>query len=159
MGDLMSKITRGLMSSDSEDWGTPQKVFDILNEEFHFNLDPCASDTNHKCDRYYTIETDGLSKEWGGDDRVFMNPPYGKKIGDWVKKARQSSEQNGTLVVALLPARTDTRWWSDVMKACEVRFIKGRLKFNDTNKCAPFPSVIVIWGIPRDPVMKTMVIA
>ena len=94
----------------------------------------------------------------GGEDRVFMNPPYGSKIPDWVRKARESAEQNGALVVGLLPARTDTKWWSDVMKASEIRFIKGRLKFGDSKQSAPFPSVIVIWGTPKFPVIKTMVV-
>ena len=154
----MTRITTGLMSSDSENWSTPQSLFDMLNEEFHFNLDPCADHQNHKCERYYTKEDDGLSIVWGGEDRVFMNPPYGSKIPDWVRKARESAETNGTLVVGLLPARTDTKWWMDCMKSCEIRFIKGRLKFGDGKNSAPFPSVVVIWGIPRNPVIKTMVV-
>lgn len=150
------KVTTGIMSSNSDEWATPQDLFDILDSEFHFNLDPCADDTNHKCARYYTKETNGLSQKWGGGDRVFMNPPYGSQIKDWVRKARESAERNGTLVVALLPARTDTKWWQDVMRATEIRFIKGRVKFGESRNTAPFPSVIVVWGMPKNPVIKTM---
>ena len=87
---------------------------------------------------------------------MFMNPPDGSQIKDWVRKARESAERNGTLVVALLPARTDTKWWQDVMRATEIRFIKGRVKFGESRNTAPFPSVIVVWGMPKNPVIKTM---
>lgn len=87
-----------------------------------------------------------------------MNPPYGRNIGKWVKKARESAELNGCLVVALLPARTDTAWFMDVMKASEIRFIRGRLKFGDGKNTAPFPSLIAIWGLPKMPIIKSMVI-
>ena len=138
-------ITSGIMSSKSDNWATPADLFNKLNAEFDFNLDPCASADNHKCARYYDITQDGLTKEWTKNDRVFMNPPYGKMIKHWVKKARQSYEENGALVVALLPARTDTKWWLDCMASAEIRFIKGRVKFGDGKNGAPFPSVIVIW--------------
>lgn len=151
-------ITNGLMSSNTDNWPTPINLFRQLDAEFNFNLDPCASDDNHKCARYFTIKDNGLSKKWGGDDRVFMNPPYGRNIGQWVKKARESAEQDGALVVALLPARSDTKWWLDVMQSSEIRFIQGRLKFGDGKNGAPFPSVIVIWGLPKYPVIKTMVV-
>lgn len=152
----MGKITSGLMSSNTDNWATPTDLFRTLDKEFNFNLDPCADDLNHKCDRYYTKEMDGLSIEWGENDRIFMNPPYGSAIKNWVKKARCSSEKNGALIVALLPARTDTKWWGDCMKASEIRFIEGRLKFGNSKTCAPFPSVIVIWGLPKNPIIKTM---
>jgi len=151
----MNKITSGLMSSNTDNWATPNNLFEVLDKEFNFNLDPCADDLNHKCSRYYTKEIDGLSREWGGDDRIFMNPPYGKEIKKWVKKAYESSK-NGALVVALLPARTDTKWFSYCMKASEIRFIEGRVKFGNSKTCAPFPSCIVIWGIPRNPIIKSM---
>ena len=149
-------VTPGIMSSLSDEWATPQDLFDKLNSEFNFNLDPCADDKNHKCPRYYTIHDDGLTKEWGGDDRVFMNPPYGVNISKWVRKARISSEMNGCLVVGLLPARTDTKWWLDCMRATEIRFITGRVKFGDSKTTAPFPSVIVIWGTPKQPIIKNI---
>lgn len=96
-------------SSATDDWATPQAFYDKLNNIFDFTLDPCASDGNHKTERYFTEANNGLEQSWNGE-RVFMNPPYGREIGAWVKKA---SEQSGGLVVCLLPARTDTRWWQD----------------------------------------------
>jgi len=152
------KVTGGLMSSLTDEWPTPIKLFEQLDKEFNFNLDPCANHDNHKCARYYTKEDNGLSKIWGGSDRIFMNPPYGREIGKWVKKARESAEQNGALVVALLPARTDTKWFLDVMKASEIRFIRGRLKFGDGKTGAPFPSLIAIWGLPKMPIIKSMIV-
>lgn len=85
----MPAMTSGMMSSLTDDWPTPRYVFDRLNEEFHFDLDVCADDLNHKCERYYTKETDGLSQEWNG--MCWMNPPYGRTIGQWVKKAYESA--------------------------------------------------------------------
>lgn len=129
-------------SSKSSDWSTPQYLYDELNEEFKFTLDPCASDDNHKCDKYYTIEDDGLSKDWSSE-RVFMNPPYGRGIGDWMAKAASS----GGLVVCLVPSRTDTLWWHDnVDKATDIRFIKGRVKFGGCKDNAPFPSCIIVFN-------------
>lgn len=96
-------------SSETDNWATPQDFYDKLNSIFDFTLDPCASDTNHKTAKYFTAADDGLAQSWDGE-RVFMNPPYGREIGKWVKKA---SEQKGGLVVCLVPARTDTRWWHD----------------------------------------------
>ena len=129
-------------SSATDLWSTPQDFYDELNARFNLTLDPCATDENHKTAKYYTIQDDGLSQDWSGE-RVFMNPPYGREIGKWVEKAATSN----TLVVCLLPARTDTRWWHDFIqdKASEVRFIKGRLKFGGSKNSAPFPSVVVVF--------------
>ena len=127
------------------DYPTPDEVFRQLDEEFHFTLDPCATSENAKCPTYFTPEIDGLKQKWFG--RVFMNPPYGREIGKWMKKAYEECKIKGNceLVVCLIPSRTDTRWWHDyVMKADEIRFIKGRLKFDGKNS-APFPSCIVIF--------------
>ena len=133
-------MNKGLFTSITDQWATPQWFFDELNEEFHFDLDPCADETNHKCERYFTREENGLAQEWTG--RVFCNPPYGREIGKWVKKAAES----GTLVVMLLPARTDTKWFHDyIYGKAEIRFIKGRLKFGDSKNSAPFPSMVVIF--------------
>lgn len=127
--------------SKTDNWATPQDLFDSLNEEFNFTLDPCASDDNHKCDKYFTVADDGLLQDWS-NDTVFMNPPYGRVIGNWIKKAYESN----TTVVCLVPARTDTRWWHDyIIDNVEVRFIKGRLKFGNSVNPAPFPSAIVIF--------------
>lgn len=137
-------ITKGMYTSNSEEWGTPQKFFNRLNEEFNFTLDICASKENAKCPKYYTKEEDALKKEWGGI--IWMNPPYGRQIGNWVKKARDAAQQGTATVVCLLPARTDTAWWHDyVMKANEIRLIRGRLKFGDGKGSAPFPSAIVVF--------------
>lgn len=88
------KITAGLFSSNSDNWATPTKLFETLNKEFHFNLDPCASHDNHKCPAYFTIEEDGLIQDWGLST-VFINPPYGREIGKWVKKAYEHSKRGG----------------------------------------------------------------
>ncbi len=131
-------------SSASDDWATPKAFFDKLNKTFNFDLDPCASHQNAKCPKYFTQEDNGLLQNWEG--KVFMNPPYGRSIGKWVKKAY---EHNG-LVVCLLPARTDTKYWHDyVMKADCIHYVKGRLKFNDGKDPAPFPSAVVIFNLFR----------
>ena len=132
----MNKV---LFSSKKEEWETPQDLFDELNKEFSFDIDVCALPENAKCEKFFTPENDGLQKKWGGT--CWCNPPYGRKIGEWVKKA---SESNAT-VVMLLPARTDTKWFHEyIYKKAEIRFIKGRLKFGDSKNAAPFPSMIVI---------------
>lgn len=114
-----------LYSSASNEWATPQYLFDELDREFHFTLDPCASESNHKCDKYFTEEDDGLSQDWGGHT-VFCNPPYGRGIDRWMKKAYEESQKPGTVVVMLVFARTDTRWFHDyVYGKAELRFIKG----------------------------------
>ena len=146
----MDKDTQGLMfSSKSNEWATPQDFYNKLNAEFGFTLDPCATPTTAKCSSYYTKDDDGLSKDWAGHT-VFMNPPYGRKQKDWIEKAFQEGEKTGTTVVALVPARTDTKAWHNYcMKATEIRFIKGRLKFGQgTSKTnsAPFPSAVVVFS-------------
>jgi len=146
----MDKNTQGLMfSSKSNEWATPQDFYNKLNAEFGFTLDPCATPTTAKCASYYTVDDDGLSKDWSGHT-VFMNPPYGRKQKDWIEKAFQEGEKAGTTVVALVPARTDTKAWHNYcMKATEIRFIKGRLKFGQgTSKTssAPFPSAVVVFS-------------
>ena len=131
-------------SSASAEWATPQSLFDELSWLFGgFTLDPCATPQNAKCKTFFTREDDGLSQAWTG--KVFMNPPYGRQIGLWVKKAYEESRR-GTLVVCLLPARTDTRWWQDYAKRGHVVFLRGRLRFGDAKQAAPFPSAIVTFG-------------
>lgn len=136
-------INSGIFTSNTDLWATPQDFFDRLNEEFGFELDVCAIAENAKCNRYYSPEIDGLKQEWEGV--CWMNPPYGRSIGEWVKKAYQSSLA-GAIVVCLIPARTDTRWWHDYCMKGEIRFVKGRLKFGNSKNSAPFPSAIVIFG-------------
>lgn len=130
-------------SSKTDDWSTPQELFDKLESEFSFDVDVCATKENTKCFNYWTKEDDGLSKDWTGL-KCWMNPPYGREIGKWIKKA---SESNARIVVALIPARTDTRWWHDyIQDKADVKFIKGRLKFGGAKNSAPFPSCIVYFA-------------
>ena len=134
--------------SKTDEWETPAWMFEQLNNEFLFNLDPCATAENHKCDKYYTKEDDGLSQDWGGYT-VFVNPPYGRKIKDWVKKAYYESKKDNTTVVMLVPARTDTKWFHEyIYHRSEVRFVRGRLKFGSAKNSAPFPSMVVIFRSP-----------
>ena len=137
-------INSALFSSKSDEWATPQCVFDDLNREFNFTLDPCANINNHKCEKYYTIEQNGVLQDWS-NERVFCNPPY-SDIANWVEKAYYESINNNALVVLLIPARTDTRYFHNfIYNKAEVRFIKGRLKFGDSANSAPFPSMVVIF--------------
>ncbi|WP_373749921.1 DNA N-6-adenine-methyltransferase [Jeotgalibaca porci] len=136
-------INKGMMTSNTDMWATPQDFFDKLNKEFNFQLDVCAVSENAKCDKYFSPEVDGLNQEWEGV--CWMNPPYGRAIGKWVKKAYESS-LNGATVVGLLPSRTDTKWWHEYCMKGEVRFVKGRLKFGDGKSPAPFPSAVVIFS-------------
>jgi len=136
-------ITSGLMSSNSDRWETPQKLFDELNQKYNFELDVCALPENAKCENYFTPEVDGLKQDWTGV--CWMNPPYGREIGKWMKKALESS-RNGAIVVCLVPARTDTAWWHDYAMKGKIEFIRGRLKFGNSKNSAPFPSAIVVFG-------------
>ena len=143
MGVGMDKF-KGLMTSLSCEYATPQWLFDKLDEEFKFDIDVCATKENSKCRIFFSKKEDALKSSWW-DYICWMNPPYGREIVEWVKKAYEVS-LSGNIVVCLLPARTDTKWWHDyVMKAHEIRFIKGRLKFGDAKNSAPFPSCIVIF--------------
>jgi len=130
-------------SSATPEWYTPQDTFDALNAEFGFTLDPCCTHENAKCDLHFTQEDDGLSQDWGREV-VFMNPPYGRTIGGWMRKAYESS-LNGATVVCLVPARTDTAWWHDFAMKGEYRLLRGRLKFGGAKDSAPFPSAVVIF--------------
>lgn len=129
-------------SSFTDMWVTPQVTFDELDREFGFQTDVCAIAENAKCADYYTPEQDGLQQNWRGV--CWMNPPYGREIGKWVRKAYESSLAGAT-VVCLVPARTDTAWWHDYAMRGEVRFIRGRLRFSDHHKDAPFPCAIVVF--------------
>jgi phage N-6-adenine-methyltransferase len=140
-----SNLTSGLMSSATDEWATPQDFFDKLDVEFGFSLDVCADDWNHKVDNYFDKTTDGLAQDWVGV--CWMNPPYGRTIKEWMKKAYESSLAGAT-VVCLVPARTDTAWWHDYAMQGEIRFLRGRLKFvgrNGVGDAAPFPSAVVIF--------------
>ena len=135
-----------MFSSTTDVWATPQDFFDKLNEEFNFNLDPCSTHENAKCEKHFTIEENGLVQDWEGYT-VFCNPPYGKEIKKWVKKCYEEGQKENTTVVMLIPARTDTSYFHDYIYniASEIRFIRGRLKFGDSKNSAPFPSMIVVY--------------
>lgn len=152
-GVQMDKNTQDAMfSSKSNEWSTPQKFYDKLNNSFGpFTLDPCSDGQNNKTDNYFTKEQNGLSQDWSGN-KVFMNPPYGREIKDWLKKAYEEGQKPNTTVVCLIPARTDTKYWHNyVMKAQAVYFVKGRLKFGDSNNSAPFPSAVIVFTSALSP--------
>lgn len=131
----------------SHEWATPWPIFAGLNVEFSFDLDVCATAENAKCARYISPHQDGLSQRWVGT--CWMNPPYGRAIGEWVAKAVREASLGAT-VVCLLPARTDTAWWHDYVlgMGAEVRYLRGRIRFNNGRGRAPFPSVVVIFRPP-----------
>jgi len=137
-------------SSATDEWATPQSFYDRLAAEFGgFDLDPCCLPVSAKAPQFYTPEDNGLASPWFG--RVWMNPPYGRTIGDWTTRAREAVDTgHAELVVGLLPARTDTVWWHrDVMESSEVRLVKGRLRFGAAIHGAPFPSAVVVWRDSR----------
>jgi phage N-6-adenine-methyltransferase len=130
-------------SSATVEWSTPQWLFDALDAEFGFTLDPCSTHENAKCHRHFTMEENGLLRDWT-DERVFMNPPYGEEIGPWMAKAHGAATHDRATVVCLVPARTDTEWWHSYAMKHEVRLLKGRLKFGECKDPAPFPSAIIV---------------
>lgn len=139
-------MNRVLFSSKNENWGTPIEFFKQLDNEFHFTLDVCADENNHKCERYFDIKDNGLLQDWR-NNVCFCNPPYGRKIYEWVKKCYYESKKDNTIVVMLIPSRTDTKYFHEFLynkKDVELRFIKGRLKFEGAKDSAPFPSLVVI---------------
>jgi len=140
----MSKINKGLLTSASDLWSTPQEFYDQQNA-LHgpFTLDVCADAQNTKCSNYFDKNMDGLKQTWVG--KCWMNPPYGKEISKWMQKA-YSSAGGGTVVVCLVPARTDTKWWHDYAMKGQITFIKGRLKFGGSKNSAPFPSAVVVFN-------------
>mgnify|MGYP003641007183 CR=1 FL=1 len=153
----MNKRTQQtIFSSKSAEWETPDDFFVRLDKKFKFTLDPCSTSLNAKCPKYYTEAQDGLSQDWGGQ-QVFVNPPYGREMKKWVKKAFDESCKPKTTVVMLIPARTDTRYWHEYcMKADTIYFVKGRLHFKNKviadyaaktkTSPAPFPSAVVVFG-------------
>lgn len=144
-------MTIAMRTDSSEEWATPQGLFDALHDEFRFDLDVAASAANAKCERFFTETDNGLWQPWA-PSRCWMNPPYGRATTDWVRKAFRESLA-GALVVGLLPARTDTAWFHEwVLEAgAEVRFVRGRVAFDGPSRVvprAPFPSLIVVWRPP-----------
>jgi site-specific DNA-methyltransferase (adenine-specific) len=132
--------------SQTDDWATPQNLFDELDAIHHFTLDVAASSTNHKTPHWFGLDhedpslRDGLAMSWE-NHRVWCNPPYGRQIKDWVKKAHHESVN--AEIVMLLPARTDTAWFHDYAIRHKVTFMRGRVKFGDGKASAPFPSILV----------------
>jgi len=146
-GELVEPETRFsrnvMFSSATDDWETPQDLFDELDKQFHFTLDPCASIKNAKCAKYFTKEQNGLLQSWRGET-VFVNNPYSDNT-KWVRKAYRESKKPDTTVVMLLPSRTDTKWFHQYCVKGTIWFIKGRLKFGGQENSAPFPSMVVIF--------------
>lgn len=143
-------MNQALLSSKNMNWCTPQDFFDRLDLEFGFVLDAAATNETAKCQRYYTPETDGLAQSWQCDGAVFCNPPYGRQLGKWVRKAWQEA-QTGQTIVLLIPARTDTAYFHDfIYGKAEIRFLRGRLHFTDeagnAGGRAPFPSMVVVYN-------------
>jgi phage N-6-adenine-methyltransferase len=131
-------------SSRSCEWETPLDLYAALAARFGgFDLDPAATSANAKCARYFTRAEDGLAQPWTG--RVWLNPPYGREIGAWLKKAWESAQTTAELVVCLVPARTDTAWWHQWAARGEVEHLKGRLRFGGASSGAPFPSALVVF--------------
>lgn len=135
-------MNQSLFSSNSPEWETPPALFSIFDDQYHFTLDVCATKANAKCKRFFSPEDDGLAQDWSGE-RCWMNPPYGREIINWVEKAWMETE---ALVVALLPARTDTKWFHEyVYGQSEIIFWRGRLRFVGAASSAPFPSMICVY--------------
>lgn len=138
----------GRYNGNGRHWETPPEVFDPLEREFGFTLDPCATPETAKCAKFYTEADNGLERSWAGE-RVFMNPPYGREVYAWTRKAREESAR--ALIVGLLPASTDLAWWHDdvVNRSSEIRYIRGRVRFltgGPYRASGFFASVIVVWG-------------
>lgn len=130
-------------SSASAEWSTPQAFYRKLHREHRFNLDVCSTHENAKCLRHFTIADDGLKQAWTG--RVWMNPPYGRAIGAWMRKAYQSSRTTAEAVVCLVPARPGSAWWHDYAAKGKITFVRGRLKFGGSKSGAPFDSAVVVF--------------
>jgi phage N-6-adenine-methyltransferase len=138
------------LSEKSIEWEAPPEIFEPLHKEFGFTLDVCANIQNTKCERYFDLETDGLSKEWKGV--CWMNPPYGRTVKHWIKKALDEADRGNATTVCLIPAKTNTNWWWDYIlacKFCEVRWVRGRVKFIkdgvQTKQALPWSLAIIIF--------------
>jgi len=136
-----------LFSSSVKEWETPKELFEALDREYHFTLDAASTHENALCSKHYTAQEDGLAQSWAGET-VFCNPPYDRHVDRWVRKARAETE-NGATTVLLIPARTDTRMFHDLIKdRAEVVFLRGRLMFTlggVKRTRAPFPSMLVVF--------------
>ena len=131
-------------SSVKQDWATPDELYERLDRIYKFDLDVAADAANARCERYFDASTDGLAQSWRG--RVWCNPPYGRVIGQWTAKAAVEASISATLIVMLVPARTDTAWWHTAGRTARVEFLRGRLRFKGAPASAPFPSAILYWN-------------
>ena len=138
----MADFDNNRFASKKQEYETPKKLFDKLNEEFNFTIDVCADTHNKKVENFYSEEDNALTKDWNGV--CWMNPPY-KDLKIWVEKAYKESLK-GAIVVCLIPARTNTNWWHEYCMKGEIRFIKGRPKFKGCKYGLPQPLAIVIFG-------------
>jgi phage N-6-adenine-methyltransferase len=130
--------------SESDNWPTRPELFAELDAKFHFTLDACATAENAKCARYFTAQEDGLAQLWTG--RVWCNPPYGRGIDKWIRKAWESVQRGEAELVALLiPSRTDAYWWHEWCLQGEIKYFERRLRFGDGKYSAPFPSALVVF--------------
>ena len=140
-------MNEAMFSSQRTDWETPKELFDELDREFHFTLDPASTDENAVCKKHFTPREDGLTQSWHGET-VFCNPPYGRDLPVWIEKAATEARKGAT-VVMLIPARTDTKAFHDfIYGKAEIRFLKGRLKVGlggVSSDAAPFPSMVVVF--------------
>ena len=140
-------------SSEDDTWTTPGDFYRALDKEFNFGLDAAALASSALCPLWYGPDhhdpsmRDAFMRSWQFDaqgENIFLNPPYGRTIKDWMRKADQEAQKGAGAIVCLVPARTDTNWWHDSCIHHEVRFIRGRLKFGDQPNAAPFPSAVVV---------------
>ncbi len=141
---MAGRMNKGMYSSETDTWSTPQDFFDKLDVEFHFTLDAAATRDNTKCKKFFSPKDDALVQSWD-NEIVFCNPPYGSGLKHWVKKA---SEARGGVVVLFIPARPDTTYFHDYIynkPGVEIRFLRGRIKFGGQVNSAPFPSMLVIF--------------
>lgn len=154
----MVDITGACFKSNTDEWGTPQDFYDRLNAIYKFTLDPCATKENAKCEKYFTIEDDGLKQSWA-DNSVFVNPPY-SQCYEWIEKSYNEAQKFNTFVLCLIPSRTDTKYFHKfIMKAHKIIFIDGRLKFGNSKTSAPFPSMVVCFNKrfdDRQPIIESM---
>jgi phage N-6-adenine-methyltransferase len=151
------KTFKGRTATSKDDWATPQYFFDLLDREFHFTLDPCASAENHKCPKYYTLEQNGLEQSWKGET-VFVNPPFNHK-DEWIEKCWKETKDlvsKPTIVVLIIPSTTDTKAWHKyIMDAHEIRFCKGRVNFIGSTSGATFPLSVIVFK--NQPLSETKV--
>ena len=143
--------TEVMFSSKKDDWETPQTLFDKMNAIYNFSYDLAASDDNAKCEHYFTKEDDSLATDWTAiDGNLWLNPPYGRDLKRWIKKAYESSLNRQGVIVVLIPSRTDTSYWHDyIFNKANIEFLRGRLKFEVggvAGQSAPFPSAMITFG-------------